>query len=137
MASHSFISDSFVSEWNAVSGELHAVRSHTGGRSNPSRTGESTGIDFQAVASVRFAGSGHVCAVDVPELPECLAPAIPKARGKETVGHAWLDSGWLWIPLSHDPAVAERTGLANIALRFDRGTVAGLTLRLLQAEETP
>ncbi|MGW0364611.1 hypothetical protein [Streptomyces sp. NPDC002990] len=126
---------SFITEWNAESGALEAARSPTGDpadvRFPPSGPAGDTPIGFRATASVGFAPDGGVCRVDVPDIPEGVAPAIPTARGEENVGFAWLDSGWLWIPLSGDRAERYRSGLAEIELRVRREAVTGLSLRFL------
>ncbi|KPI33466.1 hypothetical protein OV450_6576 [Actinobacteria bacterium OV450] len=125
----------FITEWDAESGVLEAVRAPTGdrtdGRTPPTGPAGETPIGFRAVASVGFAPDGGVCAVNVPDIPERVAPAIPTARDAETVGNAWLDSGWLWIPLSGDPAEQHRSGLAEIELRLRSQAVTGLSLRFL------
>ncbi|MCS0639637.1 hypothetical protein NX801_29170 [Streptomyces sp. LP05-1] len=91
-------------------------------------------VGFRAVASVAFAADGEVCAVDVPDLPERLTPAIPRAHGAESVGYAWLDNGWLWIPLTGDRADRRRSGLAEVEVRLRSAEVTGLFLRFLDEE---
>ncbi|MEV7420748.1 hypothetical protein [Streptomyces sp. NPDC089919] len=134
---------SFITEWNAGSGVLEVAASPTrdagAGLPTPAGTGTDTvpavTVAFRAVAAVAFAADGRVCAVDVPDLPEDVVPAIPPGRGRdESVGFAWLDSGWLWIPLSPDRAARQRSGPAEIELRLCRDEVAGLSLRFLDQE---
>jgi hypothetical protein len=86
---------------------------------------------------VSIAEGGQVCAVDVPELPQHVAPALPQARDEETVGHAWLDTGWLWIPLSRRPPDTELTGVADVVLHFEQDVLTGLSVRFLEREPTP
>ncbi|MFF1465132.1 hypothetical protein [Streptomyces sp. NPDC058330] len=126
---------SFITEWNAETGVLRAVSPRAGdtvpgGTPPPEADGE-TSIGFRTVASLAFTHDGGVCAVDVPDIPERVAPAIPVARGQGTVGFAWLDSGWLWIPLNHGRAARQRSGLAEVELRLRRDEVTGLSLRFL------
>jgi hypothetical protein len=126
---------SFITEWNAETGVLKAVSPRTtdtaADRSSPAGADGETSIGFRTVASVAFAQDGGVCAVDVPEIPERVAPVIPLARGQGTVGFAWLDSGWLWIPLSSGRAERQHSGFAEIELRLHRHEVTGLSLRFL------
>ncbi|WP_128092190.1 hypothetical protein [Streptomyces resistomycificus] len=132
MAQHSF-----VTQWDADSGVFQAEQPQPGGREGRSATSVRTRVEFRAEVSVSIAEGDQVCAIDVRELPQHVAAAMPQARDEETVGHAWLDTGWLWIPLSHRPPDTELTGVADLVLHFEQDVLAGLSLRFLEGEPTP
>uniref|UniRef100_A0AAU2JR13 Uncharacterized protein n=1 Tax=Streptomyces sp. NBC_00049 TaxID=2903617 RepID=A0AAU2JR13_9ACTN len=130
---------SFVTEWNATTGVLEAVRSPAAAPAydpahDPAESARELAFDFQAVASVSFAPDGGVCSVNVPDTPDRVAVAIPAARGQETVGFAWVDSGWLWIPLTYEQVARKRSGLADVELRLNQSGVTGLVLRFVDQE---
>ncbi|MFD9356359.1 hypothetical protein [Streptomyces sp. NPDC060031] len=127
---------SFVTEWNAVTGVLEAELASVPVRSGSCGSSGENSVDFQAVAAVSFTSDGGVCAVNVPDIPDHVLPAIPPASGEETVGLAWLDSGWLWIPLSHEQVARRRSGLAHIELRLNEVGVTGVVLRFVDQEMT-
>lgn len=125
---------SFVTRWNADAGVLRAERPpplRVDGRFGAPAP---TRVAFRAVVSVSIAGGGQVCAVDVREVPQHVVPAIPQARDEETVGRVWLDTGWLWAPLSHQPPDTELTGTGDLELYFEQDALVGLLLRLLHQE---
>jgi hypothetical protein len=151
----------FTTAWNPHTGTLEAVRTRGGtpgtppgapagrpappaapasGRPSgppPAAAGETPG-GIRAVASVGFGPGGRVCAVDVREVPDAVAPALPapSRRGGESVGFAWLDSGWLWIPLTGDRPERHRSGLADVRIRLDADSVTSLSLHFVTAPET-
>ncbi|GHH88240.1 hypothetical protein GCM10018793_67180 [Streptomyces sulfonofaciens] len=118
-----------VSEWNESTGSLRAALLPTGDGSAVTRLG------FRTVAWVSFAPDGRTCAVDVPDLPQQVVPAIPAAQDGQIVGHAWLDSGWLWIPLTDERPVRERRGTADVDLCMTAEGVASLSLRFVAEAE--
>ncbi|GAB3958207.1 hypothetical protein [Streptomyces sparsus] len=125
---------SFVTHWNADAGVLRAERSAPDGVEGRSGTSGRTRVEIRAVVSVSIAEDGQVCAVDVREVPQHVVPAIPQARSGETVGRVWLDSGWLWAPLSHQPPDTELTGTGDLVLHFEQDALTGLSVRLLDQE---
>lgn len=119
--------ESFDVEWDERAGVLRVEL-----RTEPPEVAR---FGFRAPVWVSFAAGGRVCAIDVLDVPQHVADAVPPVRGGPHVGRALLDSGWLWIPLTGDRAAGKRTGVADVELRLTLRDLTSVAVRFIGVDE--
>ncbi|MGK4580282.1 hypothetical protein [Kitasatospora sp. HPMI-4] len=96
---------------------------------------ETTVAAFRTVCWVSFAASGAVCAVDVHDIPVEVSDRLPPVPGDDVIGRGLVDTQWLWVPLSTEPKVHRRVGVADVEVTLSTDGLARLSLRFLEESE--
>lgn len=113
-------------EWDEERAELRTVLL-------PEADGSAaTVVAFRTVCWVGFAASGAVSSVDVHDVPYSVSDRLPPVVGDDLIGRGLMDTGWLWVPLSLEPKVRRRAGVADVEVTLRAEGLARLSVRFVE-----